>query len=277
MIPLDLSQQRLHHWRQTPDTRLLNAQMAAPFIEHVGIATLFPASPEIPNLFSAYVGHPQTQPDSGWSTPSGDVYSWRWTLGQQATAFYTSLVRRRPTWVSWALLPAVLHMRGELQSPSELYETGKLSRDAYHIIQVLQENEDVLRTGELRQQAGFPIGKPQRAAYLKAIAELEDLLLIAKVFSPDDQEMRHALVSRQYSRERAMAAQMTREDALRQLLLVYLPSAVYVKPDLFAKHLGLPKEEVMSVFDHLVATDCLIPISSSGSVPPVYVWKERSI
>ena len=274
MIPLDLSQQRLHNWRQTPETRLLDAQMAATFIEHVGITTLFPASPEIPNLFSAYVGHPETKPDSGWSTPSGDVYTWRWILGQQAAAFYTALIRRRPTWVSWALLPAVLRVRGELQPLDKLYEAGRLSREAYRIAQVLEETGSALKTGELRQMAGFPLGKPQRAAYLKAIAELEDLLLVAKVFFPDEEEMRHALVSTQYSRERAIAARMTREDALQQLLLVYLPHAVYAKPDLLAKHLGIPKEEVVEVFDHLVKADTVVPISATEGFPSYYVWKK---
>src|SRR5256885_14228726 len=61
--------------------------MASAFIERVGVATLSPASPEFPNLFSAYVGDPHTKTDSGWETPSGEVYGWRWTLGRSSAAF----------------------------------------------------------------------------------------------------------------------------------------------------------------------------------------------
>src|SRR5689334_16141288 len=97
-------QQRLHHWGQTPKTQLPGVQAALAFIERVGIATLYPASPEFPNLFSAYMGSPDAKTDSGWDTPSGEVYTWRWTLGRSSAAFYTALIRRRPTWIRWSLL-----------------------------------------------------------------------------------------------------------------------------------------------------------------------------
>src|SRR5437763_13478226 len=58
MVDLLAMQQRLHHWCQTPETRLPDDSMAPAFIERVGVATLYPASPEFPNLFSAYVGDP---------------------------------------------------------------------------------------------------------------------------------------------------------------------------------------------------------------------------
>jgi hypothetical protein len=246
--------------------------MAPTFIERVGIATLYPTSPEIPNLFSAYVGDPEIKPDSGWSTPSGTVYTWRWTLGRKEVAFYSALIRRRPTWVSWSLFPAVLRLWGATQPVSELYEDGKLSRDAYRIAQVLGESEHPLSTGELRRAADFPTGKPQRAAYLKAIAELEDLLLVEKVFSPDDEEMRHALVCTRYPHLVTDAEQMTRQVAMEQLLLKYLPQAVYVKPALLAKHLRLSSEEVLATLTHLEKTNTVTTKESEKS-SVIYTWK----
>lgn len=56
MIDFLAVQQRLHNWCQTHETRLSGESMASAFIERVGVATLYPASPEFPNLFSAYVG-----------------------------------------------------------------------------------------------------------------------------------------------------------------------------------------------------------------------------
>src|SRR6266567_2215460 len=138
MVDLLAVQQRLHHWCQTPETRLVGEHLAPAFIERVGIATLYPASPEFPNLFSAYVGDPDAKTDSGWDTPSGEVYGWRWTLGRQSTAFYTALIRRRPTWIRWSLLPAILRLYGTLRPSEELYETGRLSADAYRIAQTLE-------------------------------------------------------------------------------------------------------------------------------------------
>ncbi|HEX8918666.1 MAG TPA: hypothetical protein VF898_09190, partial [Chloroflexota bacterium] len=106
----NLLQQRLVSWCQTPDTKIADSAQAASLIERVGVATLYPVSSEIPNLFHAYTGDPAAVTDSAWDTPSGHVYAWRWELGQKEAGFYTSLVRGRPTWVSWALLPAVLRL-----------------------------------------------------------------------------------------------------------------------------------------------------------------------
>src|SRR6266568_318287 len=110
-------QQRLHNWCKIRETRLTGDHMAPAFIERVGVATLYPASPEIPNLFWAYLGDPEARTDSGWDTPSGEVYTWRWKLGRKSAAFYTALIRRRPTWIRWSLLPAILRLCGSLRSP----------------------------------------------------------------------------------------------------------------------------------------------------------------
>jgi hypothetical protein len=215
-----------------------------PFIEHVGIATLFPASPEVPNLFHAYLGDPEAKTDSRHDSPSGEVYSWRWTLGRQNAAFYCVLVHGRPTWVSWALFPAMLRLCAELRAPAELYERGELSADAFRIAQALAAAGGTLSTGELRKQANFPTGKEQRAAYLKAVDELDRLLLLAKVFSPDDDEMRHALTRILYPRQVEIAAHMARGEAMDEFLGVYLPEAGYVVPAVLAKHVRLLPAEL---------------------------------
>jgi hypothetical protein len=260
--------QRLERWSQTPSTRIPDPQAAAAFIDRVGIATLFPVSSEIPNLFHAYVGDPTATTSSTWDSPSGHVYSWRWALGRQEAAFYSALVRKRPTWVSWTLLPAILRVRGELRVPDELYHRGELSAHAYRIAQVLEESGGVLSTGEVRRAAGFPTGKEQRAAYLKAIEELDTRLLLAKVFSPDDDDMRHALVSVRYPHQLAVAEEMTRDEALDRFLRAYLPNAIYVEPPLLAKHLMIPEAELRASLARVVAAD----LATIEGVR--YVWTE---
>ena len=178
--------QRLERWGQTSATRIADPEAARPLVERVGIATLFPASPELPNLFHAYTGDPNARTESAWDSPAGQVYGWRWALGRTEAAFYTAIVRSRPTWVSWTLLPAVLRLRGELRTPDELYDAGELSEPAYRIAQALEAAGGVLTTGELRQHAGFPTGKAERAAYLKAVEALDTRLMLAKVFALDD-------------------------------------------------------------------------------------------
>ncbi len=137
MVDQQIVQQRRKNWCQTPETHLSGVTQAPAFIERVGIATLYPVSPEIPNLFSAYLGDPDAKTDSGWDTPSGEVYTWRWTLGRSSAAFYTALIRRRPTWIRWSLFPAMLRLRDALHPPEELYVLGQLSSEAYRLAQAL--------------------------------------------------------------------------------------------------------------------------------------------
>ncbi len=116
-------------WRQTPADRLAGVDEAAAFFDEVGLVTLFPASPEIPNLFHAFVGDPDSPTDSGHATPSGEVYGWRWALGRREAAFYGAIVRNRPTWVAWPLLPAILRLSAETRTPAELRADGLISAD----------------------------------------------------------------------------------------------------------------------------------------------------
>lgn len=247
-----LARRRLN-WCQTPETRLPDPDAAARFIQRVGIATLYPVSPEIPNLFHAYVGDPEAQTDSKWDSPSGHVYTWRWELGKREAAFYSAVVRKKPTWVSWPLLPAVLRLFGDLRLPEELYAAGELSPAAFRIAEALAEAGGVRSTGELRRLAGFPTGKDQRAAYLRAIEQLDAKLLLAKVFSADEGEtdMSHALVRLRYPDALAAAEGLTREDALDAFLGTYLPAAVFVDTRTLGKHLRLPESELKAGLERL--------------------------
>lgn len=263
---------RLENWRQTAQTRIPDAGAGANLIERVGLATLYPVSPEIPNLFHAYVGSPEATTDSGWDTPSGQVYAWRWEIGRPARACYAAIVRTRPTWVSWSLLPAVLRLRAALDAPHDLYAAGQLSAGALRIADALGAAGGALGTGELRQEAGFPTGKTQRAAFLRAIAELDGQLLLAKVFADGDTDMRHALVRRRYPDQVAAAERLTREAALDQLLAAYLPPAVYAVPPALAKALKLPAAEIRAGLERLVAADWAAIRTVPGRNEPIYVW-----
>ena len=245
---------RREGWRQTRVDRLTGVDDAPAFIDAVGLATLFPASPEVPNLFHAFVGDPDTATDSGHATPSGQVYGWRWVLGRREAAFYGAIVRNRPTWVAWPLLPAILHLRAETRSPQEMRADGMISADAVRIADALDAADAPLTTAELRRAAGFPTGKEQRAAYLRAVAELDARLLLAKTFAaePDDLEMRHALTRRRYLEALRASAGLSREAALDQLLAAYLPAAAFARPTPLARHLGVGEPELRAGLGRLV-------------------------
>ena len=181
----ELRAQRLAAWRQTAERRIAGPDEGAVLINALGLVTLYPVTPETPNLYHAYVGDPERPTDSKWDSPSGQVYTWRWVLGRQAVACYTVVVRKRPTWIAWDLLPATLRLLSDPRMPDELLHLGIISPEAHRVARALEEAERPLSTSELREAAGFPTGKEQRAAYQKALAELDARLLLTRVFSPD--------------------------------------------------------------------------------------------
>lgn len=267
---------RQERWGQTPDTRLPDATAAPALIDRVGIATLFQASAEIPNLYHAYMGDPAAKTSAKWDSPSGQVYSWRWTLGRQGAAFYTTLVCRRSTWVSWNLLPAVLRLCAETRVPDELYDSGAMSAEAYRITQALEEAGGTLSTGELRKAANFPTGKSSRAAYLKALEELEIRLLVGKFFQAGQDDTYHTLIASRYQSYLTSAEQLTREEALDTLLQTYLPQAVYALPTVLARHLRLPEPELRAGLERLAASGQAEAVRFDEQKGTCYLWREEA-
>lgn len=262
---------RLASWQQRKTTRLSRWEEAPSAIERFGIVTLFPASPEVPNLFHAYMGDPDAKVDSGHESPSGHVYGWRWTLGGREAAFYGTIVRNRPTWVSWSLTPAILRLRAELRAPEELYQAGELSGNARRIAEALEASGGALSTGDLRREAGFPTGKEQRRAYLKAMDELDRRLLVAKVFAAGSTDMSHALVRSRYPELCAAADRLPRADAWSALLDVYLSHAVYIVPSTLARHLNLPEPELRDALARYAGNGRITEATLAGTKGACYM------
>jgi hypothetical protein len=207
-----------------------------------------------------------------WDSPSGIVYGWRWTLGRRAAGFYAVLVRKRPTFVSWQLLPAALRLCADLRMPDELYDLGVISSAAYRLTQALDAAGGALTTSELRAAAGFPAGREQRAAYLKAIEELDTRLLLAKCFTPGDDDARHALLYLRYREYVDAAERLTREEAFDHLLRAYLPNAVSAAPTILARHLRLDDTELRAGLDRLAEAGQADKSPLPGYTGECYVW-----
>lgn len=248
---MDPLQRRWLNWRQTPETRIPDADAAEGFISEAGIVSLFPASPEIPNLFHGHVGDPEAKTEASWDSPSGHVYTWRWEVGCRNPGFYGLAVRKRPSWVTWGVFPALLRLRDERRTPDELFDLGVLSPGAYRIVRALEEAGGVLSTAELRRAAGFPTGREQRAAYLKALAELDTRLLVGKEFAEGHDDMRHALVPVRYLDGVRASDALSLDTAADLLLGRYLPLAVFVAPTILAKHLAIDAAPLQAALERL--------------------------
>ena len=247
---------RAERWCQSPATRIAGPDEAATLIGRAGIATLFPASPEFADLYAAYVG-PGVPTDSGHSTPSGEVYAWRWELGRREVAHYGTVVRGKPTWVAWDLLPAVLRLLGDTRPLAAQVAAGLLSDDAHRVAEALEGNGGALTTGDLRRLAGFETGRERRAAYLRAVAELDRRLLVGRGSGPpdepDDHDMRQVLIATRHPDAVAAANALDADTAMRHLLTRYLDAAAFIRPALFARHLRLERTAVERVLAAMAA------------------------
>lgn len=248
-----LKRHRMRNWFQDGEATLETSADGAAFIDRVKLATLYAPSSEFPSLLLGHVGQQSYVAEATWDSPAGFVYGWRWEIGKPGLAFYSTIVAKKPTWVSWPLLPVVLAALMERRDPEEVYRAGDMSRDAYRVFEALRASDRPLVTGDLRARAGFPTGKENRAAYLKAVEELESRLLLAKVFEADSEgdEMGHAAVSQQYPDAWRAALTMPQDDAVVLLVREYLESAVYIEPSTFSRHLRLPQALVSAAIERL--------------------------
>ena len=141
---------------------------------------------------------------------------------------------------------------------------------------MLADCDGVLSTGVLRALAGYPTGKAERAAFLRAVAELDDRLLLAKVFAGDDDDMRHALVHVRYPEHVAAARALSAEAVLDRLLMTYLPLAAYTRPVPLARAIGLPPGDVVAGLERLAAAGYAVPAPGPDSARegPRFAWAD---
>lgn len=249
----ELQARRRRNWRQVPEASVPTSEEARAFIDEVGLVTLYAASPEFPSLYQAHMGDPNPPTFATWDSPSGFVYTWRWELGRPHAAFYGVVVAKKPTWIAFDRLPTVLGALMERRTPQELYEAGELSADGLRVAEAFTGTEGVLSTKELRARAGFEKGKESRAAYLKAVEELDARLWLAKRFFGEGEadEMHHALVRTHYAEAAQAGLAMDRTDALTDFLAGHLAHAAYFDPKAVGRHLKVDPAIYAAAIDRL--------------------------
>lgn len=250
-----LKMRRLQSWCQNGIDRVPDPTAAAQFINRQGIVTHYSASPEVPNLFWAYVSEEGVKGVPEWNSPSGEVYTWRWDLGRADAAFYGALVAKKPTWISYEILPLVLCFAMDRRDPDELYADGQLSNGAIRVIRAFEGTSGTLSTKELRQRAGFPTGKAERAAYLKAVEELDSHMFLAKTFDVggEGDDMSHSLVRIKYAKQVDESLALHAEEALQKFLARYITQSIYLDPKVFGKHLRLDAKLLNDAIENLVS------------------------
>jgi hypothetical protein len=181
--PREIERLRDETFRRRRELRLSGVGAVARFIDRVGFAFLYRAGSELPSVWEAIAArrnpslprHIQSHDGVGLAWEAKDV------LAARKRIFYGKLLRRSPTLVSLQLFPAFYALsgnRGDGEDHLRAARTGRLSQAARAIAELLSSNPP-LTTLDLKGLSGH-LGPGRRAAFDRAMAELQERLLVVK-------------------------------------------------------------------------------------------------
>jgi winged helix DNA-binding protein len=158
--------------------RVRNADQLVKLIDALGFAfafTLRTGDAPIPACFD-HLSTNDTDRKWGW------MWGWKDELPEEKRLYYGVLLARKPTFVSLKLLPTFYATFGRAGEPGDHMDdvrAGRLSDVARRIIEFLAANGET-QTKRMRAELGIT-SKEGRAAYAKAIDEVQRLMYVARV------------------------------------------------------------------------------------------------
>jgi hypothetical protein len=224
--------------------RVRTAGDAVRFINAAGFCMLFPVkNVPLPSLYYAAARrYPAT-----WDKYAEMLWEWKDNLPRQGRAFYAKYFRTRGTFISLAMLPNFLAMRGSAAAPGDperLYAEGRISHDARTIWQALEEHGP-LATLELRHTCRME-SKAGNVRFKRAMLDLQCLLVVVHFGAEQETAAwpsgRFALTARAFPRQVALARRIApaARAALASKYLQWHPDAPAA---MLARLFGWPKPE----------------------------------
>ncbi|MEA2660628.1 MAG: hypothetical protein QOH08_200 [Chloroflexota bacterium] len=199
--------------------RVRNAGQLVKLIDALGFAfafTLRTGDAPIPACFD----HLSTSDEGrkwGW------MWGWKDELAEEKKLYYGTLLARKPTFVSLKLLPtfyATFGRAGEPDDHADDVRAGRLSDVGRRIIDFLAQNGET-QTKRMRAELGIT-SKEGRAAYGKAIDEVQRLMYVARVRAVgegrEDYNYTYDLFLRRYPETVKAAERLSSADATASLV-----------------------------------------------------------
>ena len=199
--------------------RVRNAGQLVELVEALGFAfafTLRTGDAPIPACFD----HLSTNDEGrkwGW------MWGWKDELAEEKKLYYGTLLARKPTFVSMKLLPTFYATFGRAGEPDDHLDdvrAGRLSDVARRIIDFLSQNGET-QTKRMRAELGIT-SKDGRAAYGKAIDEVQRLMYVARVRAVgegrEDYNYTYDLFLRRYPETVKSAERLSSADATAALV-----------------------------------------------------------
>jgi hypothetical protein len=213
------------------------------FVDELGFVLLMPMrGAELPSM--------QTAAGGGW-----DVWwDWKQTLPERRACFYSHLLRRRGTFLSWEWFPAFYAAHADPLTYRQLYRAGRLDRTEKQILDLL-DARGPLMTRELRLLYGPP-SKENTRRVKQTLVELQRRLLICAAGGDTTGWSHHRwdLVDRWVGPELMLAARgLSREEAREKLVAQFIRTAVATTAADIAWLFAWERAEVTGLLARLLA------------------------
>ena len=247
-MPKDLSLEqieraRAHLWRTAPARQIRDERTALRFIRELGFVMLLSVrGSELPSVHDAAGGQ--------W----GVWWDWKQTLPERKACFYSHLLRRRGTFISWQWFPAFYAAYAETKTYRQLFRESLLDRTEKQVLDLL-DTRGPLMTRELRLLYAPP-SKEHTRRIKQVLVELQRRFLICAAGGSTEGWSHHRwdLVERWVGPELLLTARgLTREQAREQLVHQFVRSSVATTAADTAWLFGWERGEVQRLLARLIA------------------------
>ncbi len=228
--------------------RVNSAADAVRFIDSAGFCLLFPVkNVPLPSLYCAMArGIPVS-----WDKYTAKLWEWKDELPLRRRALYTKYFRGRGTFISRAMLPNFLALRGRPARISDyeaFYAAGRVSHGAYTLWKTLAEHGP-LATLELRHACKMD-SKAGNTRFKKAILELQGLLVVTHFGAEQETEAwasnRLELIARAFPEEAQQSRGVTPQAARTAIAKKYLEWRADAEPAALARLFGWTRAEAIA-------------------------------
>lgn len=280
--PVPLAWAEIRAWRDSRYHRqagrtLHSEDQAHQFVEEVGFCFLFPAPGiEMPSLWEAINGRSRDIPKHHHDHALSLSWSWKDSLPSRKQLWYGKLLRGKPMFVSFSLLPAFYALSenyGDLDDYRQQFADGHMSVEAKAIYETLLA-EGPLSTNALRKGANLFGGGDIARRFERGMAELQADLKIVKSGTSDDNRWKYCYVYDLLLRWRpglaAEARAISGRAARQRLLLTYLHNVAAAPLPAVQRLFGWEPETARRTADELLATGRLREVSIPDLPPALH-------
>jgi len=214
--------------RLLPGIQVKSPEGALQFVNERGFIFFWPVKGfDLPSLWTAVSGNRPVPNDH--DDPGHITWGWKDSMLDKKRWYYGKLLGRRATLVSLELIPyfyALSERVGDLDDYMLLYDEGRLTFEQKSIADALLKH-GALNTIELRQKAQLS-ATSAKSRFERALAALQNGLWVLPVGVAEAGAWRYSylyeLFDRWYPEIISRARSITRQEAYRKLISVYLDS-----------------------------------------------------